>query len=711
MKKKWFRVVLIFLSAIAVFRLFLFVLPFPELERFVNRDVSTRIFDRNGELLQVLPLEGGLRREFRPLSEIPDNVRAEFIRAEDKRFYFHFGIDFIAVARSFVQNVRGGRRVSGASTMTMQLARMVCPSERRDFRAKIRDSINAIRIEGKFSKKRILELYLNNVPFGKNCEGVVSTARTFFEKNLSELTDEEIKKMASIPRNPNLYNNLEKKFIYPFHFPHYIRYLKASGEFDARKRMNRTTIPEKKLSVDLQLQVFAENQAKSAIERSGNSRISNAAVFVCDAKSGEVLSWVGSEGWDDGSGGQIDGVLNRMQPGSSMKPFLYATALDNGYLPTDILSDIPKEFGERNLYIPQNFNNRFNGPVRFRVALASSLNIPAVSILDDVGVPKYMENLTKLGFDSLVKDGSGFRADLGLSLGAGEVSLRELTEAFRVFVCDGELKTDGEKSVRVFSEDSARIICSILSDKNARAMGFGYFQTFETNYPAIFKTGTANQYQSIVALGSTKNYSVGVWMGNFSGSTVIGKTGSSLPAAVAKSILDLLEKDSDISSLQFDEPENFTKRKICALSGKIPGKFCKSTVIEYVPKENADFEGGKKIGVCTWHTKDGTFLPGEYQRWLSAENFSINYGNENLSIVNPKKGSVFYFDESRNNLRQVVRLEAVGGMGESADVFLDGKKIARLERPFILNFPAEKGEHELSIDCAGESDSVLFVVR
>ena len=693
---------------VALFRLLLFVLPFPELSRFEDREVSTRVFDRNGALVQILPLDGGLRREFVPYSEIPRAVRDGFVEAEDRRFFLHFGVDPLAVARAAFQNFSGGRKVSGASTITMQLSRMVSPSERRDFLAKIKDSVNAVRIEGKLSKRRILELYLNNVPFGKNCEGVATTARTFYGKELSNLADDEISTLASIPRNPSMRNRLEKKFRYPFSFPHYVRFLKSSGAFDRRGRAGRCTLPSVVLTVDSALQKFASECVGAAVLKAKDSRISNAAVFVCDSRTGDVLAWVGSEGWDDSDGGgQIDGVLNRMQPGSSMKPFLYALALDRGRLPTDVLADVPTEFGESNLYIPQNFNNRFNGPVRLRTALASSLNIPAVALLDEIGVESYMRTLERLGFRSLVDDGSGFRADLGLALGAGEVSLRELSEAFRVFVCDGMLVSPGSGGgVRVYSPDTARLICSILSDKNARAMGFGYFQTFETDYPSIFKTGTANQYQSIVALGATKNFSVGVWMGNFSGNTVIGKTGSSLPASTAKSILDYLERGGR-GNPGFDEPEGFVKRKVCSVSGKLPCEFCSSTVLEYVPKDGAE----EKVGRCSWHKRNGLFLPSGYQRWLSSDAASIDYGSEPLRITSPKSGGVYYFDESKSRLRQFVRFEAVGGDDGVARVLLDGEEISRLERPFMMNMDATRGEHVVTVECAGETDSVEFSVK
>lgn len=692
MKKKFLKPLIIFFSVIVFFRIFLLILPFKELEEFRNRQYSTRIFDRNDELIQILPLENGLRREFMPISKISIQIQKEFLKAEDKRFYFHFGVDLISICRAFFQNVSTGRKISGASTITMQLSRMIFPPKNRNLFSKLQDSINAIRIEGKLSKKQILELYLNNIPFGKNTEGITSATRTFFSKNIENLTEEEIQKLAQIPRNPNLYNNLEKKFIYPFLMPHYIRFLQNSGKLKDY---------EVKLSCDLRLQKFIEEKIKEAMFYSKNSRIDNASVLVINSKTGEILSWIGNENWNSDSSGQIDGVLNKMQPGSSMKPFLYALALDSGFEPNCVLADVPSEFGDKNVYIPQNFNNRFNGAVRFRVALASSLNIPAVFLLDSISEEKYLKTLEQLGFESLRENGKKF--GLGLALGAGEVSLKELVQAFSVFVNDGNLKINGENR-QIFSKDASRIICSILSDKNARSMGFGYSQTFQTNYPAIFKTGTSNQYQNIVALGSTKNFTVGVWMGNLNGNTVIGKTGSSLPAATSKAILDYLESNSKLDDLEFLQPENYEMQKICALSGKNPCKYCNSIVFEYVKKN-------EKLEFCDWHKKEGTFYPIKYQKWLSTGNAQINYEEKKLQIIAPNPNSIYYFDESKKNLNQIVHFEAIGGNSEFAEIFIDDVFYKKINRPFVLNIPAKKGKHTILIECDNELSKTEFTVK
>lgn len=718
------RAALAAFAFLAAVRVALLVAPYPELDEFASRPWSVRVLDRDGALLQVLPLSGGLRRELPPGGEIPGAVCEAFVRAEDRRFYWHFGVDPLAAARAAWQNVLGRTRVSGASTITMQLARMVSPSPSRSFSAKLLDCVNAVRIEAKLSKREILSLYLNGVPFGMNAEGVTSAARTFFGKSPESLSAAETACLAVIPRSPSRYNPVDnpgrnaaaaariggasedealaaarsaRRFPYPFECPHLVRRLAASGAFRGKA--------EARLSVSLPVQKFAESRAQAALRDAAGSRIANAAVFVCDVRTGDAVAWVGSGGWDGGDGAQIDGVSNPMQPGSSMKPFLYALALDSGFRPTDVLADVPTEFGAERLYIPQNFNNRFNGPVRLRVALASSLNVPAVRILDKIGEGKYLDKLFELGFDSL-KGGRGERAGLGLALGGGEVTLRELVDAFAVIARGGVLP-DGK---RVFSEESSRLVCAMLSDKNARSMGFGYAQSFETAYPAIFKTGTANQFQNITALGATREYAVGVWMGNFSGSTVVGRTGSSLPARTAREILDFLEDGVDVSSLAFPEPKGWRSRLVCALSGGAPGPFCPERVYEFV-------RDGEALPECRWHSAAGTTYPAEYQRWLAVrrpqegEGAAIDYGSSPLRIASPRDGGVFYVDESLRRVSQIVRLEAEGGAGVSAEVFVDGALFAEVSRPFSLSLPAVRGRHEVVVRSGGEEASARFEVR
>lgn len=749
MKLKGFfsRFLIIFCLLLAFFFLFLRFSPYPALYAFKERPISTRIYDGSGELIQIIALENGIRREFLALSEIPDFLQESFIEAEDRHFYSHHGIDFAAILRAAFQNISEARTVSGASTITMQLARIIRPNQKRTIFVKGREALDALRLEARLSKEEILELYLNNVPFGFNTEGVASAARYFFSKEANDLSKEESCCLAVIPRRPSLYNpitnpencakaaaelsrsedtsieDFEKacrgasSFSYPFNAPHFVRYLSQLENSPVGKKASLCT------SLDLSLQHHAENMLSRAVERYAENRLSNGAILICDTESGKILAWVGSaDFFDTAHNGQVDGVLSTQQPGSSMKPFLYALALESGFSPNSVLPDIPMEFGFENLYVPQNFNNRFNGPVRFRVALASSLNIPAVYLLNEIGIETYKKKLSELGFYSIEKADPG----LSLALGGADVSIYEMVQAFSVFARDGiflplhgieeERFCDKRKSShaerltdsprRVFDMNTARLLSDMLSDKDSRALGFGYSQTFQTPFPSMFKTGTANQYQNITALGATPRYTVGVWMGNFSGETVVGKTGSSIPAKIAR---DLLVDLQGSSGKGFQKPSQFKKERVCALSGMKAGPNCPDTVIEYVANEGSISQKEK----CSWHTQQGTVYPAEYATWFRLKNRSGQVGDKGseLKIISPRNGSVFYYDESIPAGQQKLIVEASGGSADIARFFVDGKLLKESERPFIAQVSIQRGKQTIRVECGEEKREIAIEVR
>ena len=731
-KQKLAAIIILFL--IVGLYLFLRFSPYPAFEIFKQQNYSTSIYDCNGQLVQVLPVDDGLRREWTPLKKIPSEVKKIFINAEDKRFYFHWGVDYGAIAKAALQNAKAKRIVRGGSTITMQLVKIISPSAgSRTFSKKLSDIFNAYRLEARLTKNQILELYLNSVPFGMNCAGVTSAARSFYGTELSKLSTDQVKCLSVIPRRPVAYNPIQNPkacadcagvpleaaasaylYEYPFYMPHYVNYLKKQA-IDKNGKLPHTL----KLKANLQLQHYAEKYLRTALEQSYSSRISNGAVLVIDNSDCSVLAWIGNGNWyDSQNGGQLDGVLINNQPGSSMKPFLYALGIETTdtdgtpeYYPSKIMADIPTEFGSSKLYIPANFNNRFNGPVRLRVALASSLNIPAVSLLNDIGVNQYLDFLYDLGFDSLRENGK--QADLGLSLGAGEVNLAELVPAFSMFVRDGKylpLEYSGKSEKQIISSDTARIICSILSDKDSRALGFGYTQTFQTDYPSIFKTGTANQYQNIVALGATKRYTVGVWMGNFSGETVVGKTGSSLPAWVAKNVLDNLEKNTPArDNTGFEEPEHWKKIRICSLSGMPASQDCPATVYDYV-------KDGMKLKQCQWHQRKGDEIliryPPEYQTWILDNKISaqINYNSAPLKILTPQDNAIFYYSNLNSDF-QAIPVQVSGGYENTLYVIYDETEYAALSRPFTFSLPVEKGQHTVHFTCGSETAAITYQVK
>jgi len=732
--------------------------PYPQLRSFLARPGSVRYYDRNGLLLQITPLEGGLRRE-RP-REMPQQVKDVFVFAEDRRFYRHMGVDGFSLIRALYQNIRQGRRVSGASTITMQLARLIADNSGRTSPAgrvgrKLAEAVNALRLEARFSKEEILELYLNSLPFGYNTEGVASAARNFFASDISMLSPAQVFCLAVIPRRPGLYSPFEnpeaciaaasalqqrfaknrklnyswpllaqineddwkfasssaRRFEYPFELPHLIRGINAellsSGGFDDG---------EMRLSIDLALQRYLENAVAGNVARYYSSRITNGAAIVIDNETGEILAWAGSADFFNGeAAGQIDGVLALNQPGSSMKPFLYAMALEYGFKPTDVIADIQMSFGESELYIPRNFNERFNGPMLFRAALASSLNVPAVYLLYRLGVKNYSDLLFTLGFDSL--EHSAQDAGLGLALGNAPVSLLELVRAFSVFPRDGiylpvtwELQTPqvgNSQGRRIFSSDTARIILSFLSDSNARVLAFGSARNFRTSFPAIFKTGTANQYQSIVALGATGKYTAGVWMGNFTGETVMGKTGSSIPAAITRDTLVFLEGRRGEFITDFPAPENWELRRICAVSGMAPSDACLSVISEFVQTD-------EERTSCTWHqTVNGrsvTVFPAEYQTWFTSVNRQgeLDYASRSLEIVNPRSGFVYLTGPGIGT--DEIPVEVIGGENDELRVMHNGR-VFYVGRPFVFYLPRVSGLNRLLVQNGDEEEEVSFTVE
>ncbi len=708
---------LVFCTLLTFVYITLRLIPCRKLLSFENKQNSSRFYDTNGILMYIMPLEEGLRREFYPIEEIPDYLSNAFINAEDKNFYHHHGINFSSIARAVIQNRKAGHVISGASTITMQLVRIIWPRTKKvTVATKTKEAFLALYLEIKYSKKKILELYLNNVPFGQQIEGIGSACRSFFGREPDKISPEQAAELAKIIRRP-ADSSIKKSYAYPSVCMHFVNYIISSY-----KKQNKIIPPTLNLSIDSALTIFSQERIQQKLEEFRDARIHNGSVFAINNKTGQIIVWAGNASFDDDiHSGQIDGVLVKNQPGSSMKPFLYALALENGFSPNDVLPDIQQDFGGEGVYVPLNFNNRYNGPVRFRVALASSLNIPAVYLLYKVGIKKYMEQLNRLGYESL--KGTEDTTGLSLALGSSEVTLYEMVRAFSVFTNDGELINitwekdcpQKQKMRKVYNSDTARIMCDILTDESARVLGFGHASVFNTPYPAIFKTGTSNQFQNIIALGATTAYTVGVWMGNFEGETVIGQTGSSIPASIVRSLLDELTRRNPSGTSEFKNPRFYSKTKICGLSGMAPDNDCPSVVEEFV-------KNGTILPVCNWHNNINGRVkityPSEYQHWADSKNFlgSSSDGSmlrgASLAITYPRNNAHFIYNPSLPMSVQQLTVTAVGGNGTSAELFLDNKSAGLVKNVFSWKIPLTPGEHELYVVCDGQKTNVSrFVVK
>jgi penicillin-binding protein 1C len=721
----------------------LLLTPYPELKNYRGRPYGFKVLDRNGRMLRVFPAEDGVKRVWVPLKEIPPGAVKIFLQAEDRRFYFHCGVDPLAAASAALRNLSAGRVVSGASTITMQLARLVKPG-RRGFKGKIAEALDAMRIEARLSKKQILELWMNGIPFGSNIEGISAITRARFGRDIGELDDARALLLAVIPRRPALYDPavnpeaavktaaaLARKCVpdiseaaleeaaaetapqsgaaekNPFFAPHFTE--RAAALHDGGRQPLRATL-------DWEIQSYAERRLAEELSLLENNRVSNGAVLAVNNVDGSVLVYAGSGSWfDDSANGKIDGVQVENQPGSCLKPFLYALALEKGFNPNDVLPDIPTVFGSSEAYSPSNFNRRFNGPVRFRVAIASSLNLPAVYLIEKLGVNSFEDYLIGLGFSSISRTRG--TAGLGLALGNSGVSLEELVRAFTVFPNLGQLRElrfidkplQGESPARqVMPRDDAWLIADILSDRGSRVVGFGTARVFSAASASLFKTGTANQFQHIWALGATKRFTVGVWMGNFSGETVVGRTGSSVPARIASDLLRALAltfPTDETEESGADRPANLRLTEICALSGMTASPACSGLFREWINPQRLPAS-------CSWHG-NGLKYPPEYQAWLRerSRSGSAPPSGGGAYIRIPASGSVFFFDPALPYEAQAIRVETAG-FAPDALVYCDDLLQGSLNQAGVIALPLYRGRHRIAVeDGNGAAASVEIEVR
>ncbi|MDR0590128.1 MAG: transglycosylase domain-containing protein [Spirochaetaceae bacterium] len=737
--------------------------PYPELDAFRERSYGLVLQDRKGLILRVFPAADGVRREWADLAEIPAGVVRIFLRAEDRRFYFHPGVDPLSVLGSALRNLQAGRIVSGASTVTMQLARLI-RAHPGSLRGKLREAGDALRLEARLSKKEILELWLNNIPFGSNIEGLPAMGRARFGRPAAALDESRAALLAMVPRRPGRYDpavNPEGAVSAALAFS--VRRGLGLGEAALRDAAAEATAPaaapaaapaeapaaasaeapaarvgtpgfsEKapffaphfteaaalslkaagnppppgpvRTTLDRDFQAYAEELLQGALGQVRDNRVTTGAVLAIENDTGLIRVYVGSASWfDEEHSGKIDGVRVINQPGSCLKPFLYALALDSGFGPQDILPDLPTIFGGHEAYIPSNFNRRFNGPVRLRVALASSLNIPAVYTIERLGVASFEDFLVSLGFDSIAAS-RGVHGT-GLALGNGEVSLWELVRAFSVFPRGGTLVNlnymedpglrGGAESRQVMSPYAAWVISDVLADRASRFTGFGPAPVLATPFSAMFKTGTANQFQHIWALGASRRFTVGVWMGNFSGETVIGSTGSSIPARIAAELLTVLEReDGGGGPAGGAPPELAVPVPICALSGMAAGPDCGGRLREWLLPDRIP-------PPCTWHRKSGLVYPPEYQAWLEERFRSGRAGNgpgekSAARIRIPVSGSVFYLDPALPPEAQALRLETAG-FGPEAPVYIDHILQGVLNPAGVYVLPLFRGRHRVTVE-------------
>ena len=557
----------------------------PDLKTFESRKItqSTKIYDRTGEIL-LYDVHENIKRTVVPFDEISQDIKNASIAIEDAEFYQHHGIKPKSILRAILVNLGGLKFSQGGSTITQQVVKNSILTSEKKLSRKIKEWVLALKLEKLLTKNQILEMYLNETPYGGSIYGVEEASQAFFDKTASQITLAEAAYLAALPQAPTFYSpygknkaELDKRknlvlekmvengFIseenrasaakevvlfqpqatFGIRAPHFVMYVVDY----LTKQYGETALEDGGMKVittlDYALQEKGEQIAKKyALENAKTYHAENASMVAIDPASGDILAMIGSRDYFDK---EIDGNFNvalaRRQPGSSFKPFVYATAFKKGFTPETVVFDVKTEFSTECFpdgtprpgvnpdvcYMPSNYDNIYRGPVTFRTALAQSINIPAIKVLYLAGLNDSLYTAKDLGISTLTNID---RYGLTLVLGGGEVTLLDITSAYGVFARDGTrykhnpilkiTREDGTvlesyepKGARVLDENIARQISDILSDNEARTPAFGASSPlYFTGRSVAAKTGTTNDYKDAWIVGYTPDIAIGAWAGN-----------------------------------------------------------------------------------------------------------------------------------------------------------------------------------------------------
>jgi len=689
--------------------------------RAAHRPSDITLLDRHGEPIQTLRVDRNVRRlAWVPLGEMSPALLQAVVLSEDRRFYEHSGVDWGAVARSAWGNV-WNTKTRGASTLTMQLAGLIDdglarPSGGRSVTQKLGQALTAAQLEARWKKSEILEAYLNSVTYRGEIVGVDALAQTLFGKHASGLDQQEAAIAAALLRAPNAKAELVAQracgvlrlqasaavgdskvcagvsalaetalarnggmVLGEQLAPHLARQVIARvdplGPPDARQQ--RSTI-------DARLQRFAIAQLRRQLAELANRNVEDGAVVVLDNRSGEVLAWVGSSG-DLSGAAQVDGVLARRQPGSTLKPFVYELAFERRLVtPASLIDDSPAQIATTNgLYLPQNYDHDFKGWVSARTALGASLNVPAVRVGAMLGPDALVERFNALGF--ALPQGGGYYGN-ALALGAADVSLLALTNGYRTLAngglysspstsinaSTGSARTGaaaariGAEGMRVADARAVFLVTHILADNNARARTFGLTSLLATRGFAAVKTGTSKDMRDNWCVGFTDRYTVGVWIGNASGAAMHGVSGVSGAAPVWQAIVGRLHEGRPSKA-------------------PLPPAGVVATRVAFDAQREP--------------ARDEWFIAGTEQP-LQRASAQLDAA-QRFGITSPRDGSVFAIDPDMPSAAQRITFE-----GEHGTWVLDGKRLGAAQRIAWAPWP---GRHELAL--LARDGSTLQAVR
>jgi penicillin-binding protein 1C len=664
---------------------------------------SLSIVDGNGVMLRQEATSAGTRERWVPLDQMSPYLIAATLASEDNDFYAHSGVDWAALTRAAWLNLRGGE--FGGSTITMQLVRLTANTS-RTLTGKLRQMVLAARLERALSKREILEQYLNRVYYGHSAWGAEQAAQVYFGKHAGALSLGEAAFLAVLPRGPSYYDPFRAEARVTARRSHILALMEKHGHINPAERalaervplgldkrkpgfraphfveLVKQRLPESlrqgatvQTTLDFPLQRQVEVALATHVDHLVSRHVGQAAVIVMRNSDGAILAMVGSRDYtDDASNGAFDGVTARLRPGSTLKPFVYGAAFERGDTPATIALDLvlPKDAHES-----YTTDVKSHGFARYRESLAGSYNLSAVHTLQRVGIPTVLRKLRTAGLTTLDRPDDDY--DWGLAIGHAETCLIDLTSAFSLFGRGGRAITpraievatsvDGQtwsepvtQTPRVFSPEVSYLLYDILSDPDARKPMFGNRVPLELPFRVALKTGTTKAYTDLWAIGVTREFTVGVWAGNFDGSPTFHVMSSEGATPLVRAVYTAIAARFGNPTAP-DRPDTIVAAEVCPLSGKLPGPHCDHH------KRELFIAGHVPTETCDWHQlvcgAPAIVYPVELRPWIRATGRPLAPTcaapdpNAPLSITSPTDGARFILEPYRPATLQRPLLSAV----------------------------------------------------
>ena len=702
---------------------------FPE-ERLVEagRGGSTEILDCNGGLIAWRVDAQDSWRVPVELEKVSPWVLKSIIAAEDQRFWAHCGVDPYALVRAVSQNIRHGRRISGASTITMQVMRLVQPAA-RNWSVKFREAFQAVQTEISCAKERILELYLNLAPYGGNIVGIEAASRHYFGKAASELSLGEAALLSGIPQSPARFNP-RRHLVAALKRRDYVLLRMVETGMASKKEVaaaRKEKIQIRNIGVNNQNPRFADYILQLQRNRGGIVRttidpavqtaaeavtdrkypelaatgITGLAVVVLDVRDSKLVALIGNADPGNPVSGFINGATAKRQPGSLLKPFLFCSAYEQGLLtPASVVYDVPSAWEQ---YRPENIDHDYLGAISAEKALQLSRNIPAVKLLEEIGVQCFADKLSQLDLQTA---GSVEKYSLSLALGTAEMSLLNLVNAYAVLARGGRflqlkvfagLDAGAGNGKQVFTPQAAWLTLRSLCGNSEHTL--------------VWKTGTSWNYRDAWAICVSPRYAVGVWCGNFSGNGNNRLLGARVALPIALEVADSIKP---AANLDWPQPQGIATHRVCALSGGVPGPYCRHV------REAFYIPGVSPSALCRLHER-GTAVAQKINEYSVPEEITANLKisesvnsevlSSDIRLLSPVADATYFMRGSSAEEDECLRLSSVAESAGVISYYIDDEYIGCGKSGEGVEWAMTPGYHKLVAAAKECSVRTFFLIK